>query len=363
MRSNLRRKIDGLYDNTEAKFRAFRSFLGARKQVKLMHGGYRCNKEYREQVRPYWKKYGLKPSKTWYRLWCAKGQKIDCRYIPDSLWYGKIVPYYSNSRFRRAFEDKNFHAVWFADCKRPQTIVMNIAGVFYDENYKIITREEALRLCCSYEGTFLIKPSIDSGEGRLISFFEQNRFTLEELNQKFRSFGANFMVQEAISQHPDLSQLNPDSINTVRVISFLFKGEVHILSSVLRIGGEHSKVDNFGAGGYASRILPDGRLNPEGVNKKMQWCTKTHTGVPFDTVRVPAYDRIIEIVKENHIRFAHFKLIGWDFGVDALGEPVFIEYNVCPGPNQFTCGPTFGELTDEVLQDVFVDKTLADSQN
>lgn len=363
MRSSYRKKLDNLYDGAEAKFRAFRSYLGAKKQVKLMHGGYKCSTEYKRVVRPYWKKYGIKPSPIWYRLWCAKSGTIDPRYIPDSLWYGKIVPYYSNSRFRRAFEDKNLHAVWFSDCKRPQTVAMNMAGVYYDSDYRIISRDEALQLCLKYSGTFLIKPSIDSGEGRLIRFFEKGQYTEKTLSDAFDAFEANFLIQEAISQHPALAQLNPDSINTIRVISFLFNGKVHILSSVLRIGGEHSKVDNFGAGGYASRILDNGFLNAEGVNKKMQWCTQTHTGVPFASVQVPAFERILDTVRKKHQIFAHFKLIGWDFAVDASGDPVFIEYNVCPGPNQFTCGPTFGDLTEEVLEDVFINKSLATSKN
>ena len=44
-------------------------------------------------------------------------------------------------------------------------------------------------------------------------------------------------------------------------------------------------------------------------------------------------------------------------------EPVFIEYNVCPGSNQITCGPTFGDLTERVLEEVFVKKTLEYAQN
>ena len=42
---------------------------------------------------------------------------------------------------------------------------------------------------------------------------------------------------------------------------------------------------------------------------------------------------------------------------------MFIEYNVCPGANQMTCGPTFGNLTDRVLEDVLIKKKLAYIQN
>ena len=40
-----------------------------------------------------------------------------------------------------------------------------------------------------------------------------------------------------------------------------------------------------------------------------------------------------------------------------------IEYNVCPGMNQITCGPNFGTLTERVLEDVFITKSLRYAQN
>lgn len=362
MRSGVRKTLDNFYDFAEAKYRAFNAYRGAKRRVRSMPDSKKFQKEYRQEILPYWKQFGHKPSKVWYQLWCAKTGVADPRYIPDSLWYSHIVPYYSNTRFRRPFEDKCYHGVWFADCKRPQTVAMNIAGVFYDQDYKIISLEDALEKCIRH-GRFLIKPSIDSGEGRLISFFDRGNATRENILAAFSEFKANFVIQEVISQHPQLSSLNPDSINTIRVISFLYQGEVRILSAILRVGSPGSRVDNFGAGGCSCRILDDGRLYHEAVNKKMQWSEISATGIQFQKVRVPAYDRIIEIIKKKHIQFGHFKLIGWDFGVDAEGEPVFIEFNVCPGQNQEDCGPTFGDLTEEVLKDVFIHRTCEANGN
>lgn len=362
MRSNYRRMLDDLYDFIEAKFRAFQAYRIARRQLKNLHGGLNDRKGFRKIVAPFWKKYGEKPSSVWFRLYGAKDGKLNPYYIPESIWFGKIIPYYSNTRFRRALEDKCFHGVWFADCKRPDTVVRNIAGLFYDEDYKLISKEQAVEKCLAYDD-FLIKPSIDSGEGRLIQFFDKTELTEEIINKAFSEFGSNFMVQQVLKQHPDLAKLNPDSINTVRVVSFLFKGEVHILSSIVRVGGAGSRIDNFCAGGYSCRITESGRLSEEAVTKKMTWCKTSHTGVDFHDVEVPSYDKIIEIIKRKHPMFPHFKIIGWDFSVNPEGEPVFIEYNCCPGQNQEDCGPTFGSLTEEVLEDVFITREYAGSGN
>ena len=80
---------------------------------------------------------------------------------------------------------------------------------------------------------------------------------------------------------------------------------------------------------------------------------QTADGIRFADVTVPSYDKVIDAVKRASAKMSHFKLIGWDIGVSPEGEPVLIEYNVIPGQSQSTCGPTFGDLTDAVMEEVF----------
>ena len=181
--------------------------------------------------------------------------------------------------------------------------------------------------------------------------------------QEFDAFGCNFLAQEVMEQHPVLRKLNDSSLNTVRIVSFLFEGEVYVLSSILRMGGSGARVDNIGAGGHSCAIGPDGRLSKLAVNRKSEWVEDNGKGTRFEDVVVPSYDKAVELVKRLHRRLAHFKIIGWDIGIDKEGEPVLIEFNTNPGQNQYSCGPTFGDLTDRVLEDVFIKKTLANSNN
>lgn len=362
MRSRLRKHWDDLYEWVENSYRGYEYRKKARLRFKQMHGGYNCTKEYKEIVIPYWKKYGQKPSILWYKLYSAKSQKVDPRYIPDDMWFEKILPYFSNTQFRRAGEDKCMHGIWFPDAKRPYTVVANVAGVFYDDKYHIITCEEAAKRCVAYK-KFLIKPSIDSGEARLIHFYDQENLTVKKMLQEFAEFKANFIAQEIIDQHPILTKLNATSLNTIRIMSFLFEGEVHILSSILRIGGGGARVDNIGAGGYSCAVGLNGMLSKLAVNRRSEWVESNQDGVKFETVKVPGYNEAIEFVKVLHMRLAHFKIIGWDIGISKEGEPVLIEFNSNPGQNQYSCGPTFGELTEKVLEDVFIKQTLKNSRN
>lgn len=363
MRGRFRKCLDELNLKFESEYRKYSYRKKAKLRLKRMSGGFECGKQYKEKVVPYWKRYGYVPSEMWYKIFSDREQCVDPRYIPDDLWYGTIVPYFSNSSFRRFGEDKCYHDVWFSDIKRPRTIVKNIAGVFYDSERNVITQNKAVELCMQFKEEFLIKPSIDSGEGRLISFFEVGKFVKKDIESAMEKMKANFIVQESVKQHDTLKRLNPSSLNTIRVVSFFFEGEVYILSAILRMGASGEKVDNVGAGGFACPIKENGQLNEKGVNRKAEWKVKNQNGVFFKDIVVPSYEEIVKIVKRKHKEFAHFKLIGWDFSVDQEGTPIFIEYNVCPGSNQITCGPTFGDLTEKVLEEIFIKKSLKNAQN
>lgn len=363
MRSNARKKLDNLTLGLENQFRKHKYRKNAKARLNRMDGGYNCDKEYKEIILPYREKFGKKPKKYWYNIFSDREQKVDPRYIPDDYFYGEIIPYYSNTQFRRYAEDKCMYDVIFPNLNKPETIIKNIAGVFYDSKMNIIDQEKAVNICLNYSDNFLVKPSIDTGEGRLIKFFDKNNVDKNQIIETINSLKSNFIFQEEVIQNKVLSELNPSSLNTIRVVSFLFEGQVHILSSILRIGAEGNKVDNVGAGGFACPIKESGWLKEKGVNRKAQWVEKNNFGKKFSDIKVPSYDKIIRLIKNEHLKLAHFKLIGWDFSVSIEGEPIFIEYNVCPGSNQISCGPTFGELTEKVLEDVYIKKTYKYAQN
>lgn len=363
MRSGYRRLLDGVVNKFESIYRKRSYRKKARVRLKRMGGGYNCTNEYKSVVVPFWAKYGYIPDKMWYQIYCDREKKIDPRYIPDDLWYGKIVPYFSNPQFRRFGEDKCYHDIWFPELKRPQTIAKNIAGIYYDANMNVITKEQVVKICLAYKGDFLIKPSIDSGEGRLIKFFSHNDTTIDSLDDDITNMESNFIIQAVVEQDSVLASFNESSLNTIRVVSFLFDDKVHILSTILRIGAAGSKVDNVGAGGFACPIRKNGTLNEKGVNRKAEWISETSSGKKFAGVEIPSYEKILRLIEEQHKRIPHFKLIGWDFCIDKEGDPVFIEFNTCPGANQHTCGPTFGEMTEDVLKEVFIEKKYASAQN
>ena len=363
MRSKKRRLLDNFNQSIESINRSYYYKKRAKEVVRSRNKSRISRKDYNKIIVPYWNKYGIKPDKLWFDFYCYEDKIIDPRYIPDDIWYSKIIPYFSNSQFRRFGEDKCMHDVYFSDILRPKTIVKNIAGVYYDSEGELISKYDAIRKCLDYNYEFIIKPSIDSGEGRLIKFLEVDGRNNDIIESEFNNFKCNFIVQESIDQHKSMQELNPTSLNTIRVISLFFNNKVYILSSNVRMGKYGSRVDNEGAGGYSCDVDSNGKLNSWVAGGDLKRIREGELGIELSSIVIPSYDEIINIIKRKHKDLPHFKIIGWDFAIDKIGNPVFIEFNSVPGTNQNVSGPTFRDLTDEVLEEVFINKSLKYAQN
>ena len=106
-------------------------------------------------------------------------------------------------------------------------------------------------------------------------------------------------------------------------------------------------------------VYPDGRLHEQSVTRKSTWTDETANGIKLSTIRVPNYEGVKEAVRQLHSQLPYFNIVGWDFAVGEDGTPIMIEFNTRPAQNQIGGRePTFGDLTEEVLEDVFIKKTL-----
>lgn len=346
---------DKLYVKALFAPRIARIRRNTKKRLRSLGHGVELTKEDKRAIRAYWKPYNLRPRFYWYRLFYIRADERTPAYVPDDIYYGKILPKINNILMRRAYTDKCFYERLFPDVLQPETAAKNSHGVYFGAKDRPMSREEAVRAIYDAQPV-VIKPAVDSGSGRLLVFCE--RESASDIDRIVRSFGNNFIAQKIQPQHEVLSAIHSDSLNTVRVISLLYKGEVHILSSLLRMGAGGAKIDNISSGGYACPIREDGTLEREAVNRKSEWVTRHANGTVFADVTVPSYSAICDTVRQLHVRLPHFMMIGWDFAVDPVGNPVFIEFNTSPEPNQISCGPMFGDLTDEVLADLFIHNTF-----
>ena len=325
-------------------------------RVRQIGGGYRgSNAEWRG-VKQYWKRFGIRPKRVWYALYCDGLGSYDPRFIPDTIWLHEIIPYFNSMHLIPAYTDKGVYHHLITGVRQPETVVKRMAEHYINgDGEQPISREEAERLCL-LEDHLIFKPS-GGRKGEGILFYDRDDKDSMTVPEIMDSIRGGFVAQRIVKQHPDLARLNPSTLNTVRVISFNFKDQVYILSAQLRIGGANSRVDNYSAGGNAVAVKPDGSLYEKSVNHDMEWVDTTPGGIKLSEVRIPNYQEITDTIKRLHCQLPYFDIVGWDFAVGEDGTPVMIEFNIKPGQNQIGGKePSFGDLTDEVLEEVFIRK-------
>ena len=217
---------------------------------------------YRNEIRPYWARFGVKPKMLYVKYYYMLTGSTDPRYIPDDILARDIIPHFNNQIFVVPLADKNLNSMVYPQAKRPGTVFKRMAGGYCNEDFSPITEEEAAARL-SEDAQFFIKPSRNTSQGADVMSFRGtgDEGRIRELLKKYA--GTDYIVQRAVKQHPGLAAMNASSVNTIRMITLVFRGKPVLLSAILRIGNPGSDVDNIGAGGYQCRIREDGTLGAD----------------------------------------------------------------------------------------------------
>ncbi len=324
-----------------------------------------CDKKYKltrgqkEEIRKFWKPY-TRVSTKWCRYYSAKNGKFDPRYIPNTLAYARIDQHFNDRRLGYGFNDKNYYATIFHGIPQPVALVRKIGGLLFDGAYRQLTVQEAMGIM-GKEEEVIIKPSQESGSGRGIWFCkpaQEQEKVAEFLNDKKE---ANYIIQRIVKQHADLEAVHANSLNTLRICTVMLDDGVHILSSVLRMGVNKSRIDNVTAGGISARIMSDGRLDKYAYTYFTgERFDKHPQGLVFEGHPIPCFEKVLETVKTAAQRIGNFRLVSWDMAVDENGDVLLIEANMRKGGinlHQFDNGPLFGDLTERVLDEVYHKKS------
>ena len=305
-----------------------------RRIYKQMVSGVKLNKlskEEKEEIRSYYEEHlGNAVNPRWHQYYYSINGCFTPKYVPLGLYYADILPLMNDRSVTKAYADKNFTERLFPDVLQPKSIVKNING-FYYEGMKVISEERALNICSNLSDA-IIKQAVESAQGKSVIRFSSVQGKTDSDNcsvkELFKKYKKNFIVQQAVIQHPELSRLNPTSLNTVRLTTFRRENEVVVLTSLLRMG----------------RKSPAYGINPTGVYEENDF------GLKYDGVVVPLFQQIVDEAKSMHMTLPYTRIIGWDFTVNDNNEVVLIELNLhSPGVYQLI-GPALGNYTDEILE-------------
>mgnify|MGYP000856645678 CR=1 FL=1 len=310
------------------------------------------SKEQKKEIDLWYEKYGLILNDYYFHRWYYEVTGVfspSC--IPERVMNSQILNKFNDSRLSIAWADKAYYDRRFSSkcIETPYTVLRNINGIFYDNNYKRLDLDQAA-LLVGKEETVITKPTIDSGKGKNIRIYSSN----EGLRSIIRDYSSNYLVQRIVEQHDSLSKLNADSVNTFRVMTWCSDGNVYVIAAMLRVGIPGSVVDNISAGGYGFRISSEGCLSGPARNKGGRIVKTPETVIGERYIFAEHYKKIVSSLKELHNELPYFGIVAWDITIDKNGSPVLIEYNLqTPGLHLFQalCGTFEGEVPDKLLQE------------
>lgn len=304
-------------------------------------------------INQYWG--GRKLDYKYFSLYKQNGV-IDPRYIPDDLYYSEIDTYFNDPIVCRYVDDKNLYNLLFPDVKQPKTIGRKEHGLYISAAYEIIDEAYIVKEC-KKAFSVVIKKSANANGGESVYFWRYNNSeeSIDEL-KKLLHCDYDFVIQECLKQHSDIARLHPSSINTIRILTLNWKGEIFVLSAIIRIGANGASVDNGHSGGIFCGIDRDGQLKDCAytyMTGKMFKHTHPTTGAVFSDCTIPSFQQCKNLVKKLAPRLSSFsRLTSWDLSVDESGEPVLIEVNLAYGGlffHQIANGPVFGDLTKDII--------------
>ena len=278
--------------------------------------------------------YGRKIPYNWHKLYQSFTGKFDALYFPEILYTTKLEVLMNPRHICRVLSDKNLLNTLFKDdyVKVPKTIVANARGYLYDQNHKPISKKKMLEILHD-AGEIMIKPTINTDSGRGITMHNiQDGVDLlsgESVNSLIAKLKDNYVVQEKLVAHPAYAKLYAQSINTIRVVTYIVADSVNHAPLYMRIGRGGRFVDNINAGGLFIGLTDEGLLNKLGFSEKQDRFYKhPDSGIVFEGYKVPATLQVIEAAKRLHGRLPGLGIISWDFMVDQDENVVLVECNL-----------------------------------
>ena len=323
--------------------------------------------EQKAVVDEFWKPYEF-AFKTPYitaKTYMNRNGEFDPTILPYGVRNVLLSEHLRDDHYRVAFQNKAYLGKIYSGIKQPKIVCRKIEGIYYDENYNVISVNEAIKLCQETleRIEIVIKPSGLCGGAGVVFLKEA---TEEQLRAEFKKIPKLMVVQEALKQHPKMAELNPTTVNTVRLTTYMNGKTVVPLAALIKIGNAGVRVDNYKHGGHILGVNMDGKSKKWALNVERQRVTVLPTGIDLsEGIEIPGFESVLETAKRAHYQTPRMKVISWDIAIDESAEAVIIEANFGGDwrMHHAVTGSIFGDLMKDFLDKYLVKKFYRERAN
>lgn len=310
----------------------------------------------------YTENFGRKVPYDWHRLYQAFTGNFDKKYFPEYIFSSRIERVWNPRMYAEALADKNLLFVFtegLEGVRIPSVFLSRVSGLYRNGAIEPLPRQKALESIWNL-GEAVIKPTVDSGSGKDVRFIKIENgidsFSGKSVDAVIEAYEGDFNIQECIRNHSVLTELYPGSVNTFRIVTYIWENAIHHLPVALRIGQGGNRVDNAHAGGLFVSCSDEGALGACGYTEFLdRFPSHPDTHTVFEGYRIPQVPRILEAAYKMHARVPQLKVLSWDLTLDEQGNIVLIEVNTLGQAvwlSQMISGRgAFGENTEGILRE------------
>ena len=191
-----------------------------------------------------------------------------------------------------------------------------------------VSSEKQIKDFIKGKETVFAKPATDFGGHGIEKINVKQIKSIKDLKQQLLS-NKQYLLEDAIIQHPFINEINPYAVNTFRIITLYKDGEAHIIGNSFRIGLDEN---------YAIQCRDTYmRLNEDGTpackfvdDDGVVYDKHPLTNFDFNTIKkIPYVKESFQMVKEAALLIPEVRYIGWDVAITEKG-PLIIEGNEIP---------------------------------
>lgn len=279
--------------------------------------------------------YGRRIDYDWHRLYSSYTGKFDVQYVPELLYIPIIEKRFVSPEYAKVFSDKNLLPLIVGGIKgvtTPKIKISCIGGHIRDFNQVFISYEDALEIIRNL-GKVFIKPTVDSNSGKNCAVIDIcngiDKLSGRSVGDILSVMGDNYNIQELVICSESFRKLHGESVNTYRVTTYLWNGEIFHFPILLRIGVGKSALDNAHQGGIFIGVDDDGNLSDCAYTEfQKRYYKHPDSGVVFKGYNIPETRKMLRDIKIVHSRIPQIGMISWDLTVNDKGETVVIEMNL-----------------------------------
>lgn len=184
-----------------------------------------------------------------------------------------------------------------------------------------------LRFVAAHD-TFVLKYVYDSQGHSVFLVRMSEQKSEKEFFEKVLNTG-KAVLEELIYQSDIMAAFNKDSVNTIRIFTFLTKHGVVTPFAFFKTGRKGRFVDNGGAGGiFADIDSKTGVVSSDACDEMgNRFVTHPDSGVKYRGFQLPEWESAVDICKEAALVIPEVKYLGWDLAYTDDKGWVVVEVN------------------------------------